>query len=180
MLMKARDHRPLRDGRKSLTVMGAGHGHRLEKRDDMKIRSELLFPSELTPGVQIRDPRDQEGAWAPVVAVCSGDQEVQVWVDRQADALVLPAAERVWAQHIVADHLIEHEDDEESAELDELMTSWYYGDLDSAHVAVAGLQDNRGAATRAGTHNSEAKLGRTLKHHYSGDLTTVLHHHRQR
>ncbi len=139
----------------------------------MKVKTEHLFPAELAAGVEIWDPREGQGRWAPVVAACSGDQQVLVWLDGESEAVPLPAAERVATHHVVADFMVD-DDPDESTHFEQRLTDLYSGDLDSARAAVAQKPQS---TPRAGK-GRKVKLGKHLKSHYSGDITSVLKHHR--
>lgn len=133
----------------------------------MKIKSELLFPAELTPGDEIWDAREGTDSWARVVAICSGNQELLVWCDAEQEPRHLPAAQRVRTNHVVADHMV---GDDESATTIEASQLWYGGDLEAARTATAAHR--RATEERS---SDDVKAAKRLKSWYAGDLSYVLH-----
>lgn len=133
----------------------------------MKIKSELLFPAELTPGDEILDAHEGRDTWAKVVAICSGNQELLVWCDRADEPVHLPASRRVRAKHVVADFMA---DDAELEDFETRMASWYAGDLQAATAAAAAHRGHHEPH-----HEDQQKLSKRLNALYAGDLDFVLH-----
>lgn len=135
----------------------------------MKIKSDLLFPAELTPGDEIWDKHEGHDGWAKVVAICSGDQELLVWCDDDSQPLHLPACQRVSARHVVADFMVA-EDEADGPDYDATIANWYAGDLHAATAAAAAHRDTCGCDHAV----DEVKLAKHLNTLYSGDLSYVL------
>lgn len=135
----------------------------------MKIKSELLFPAELTPGDEILDPHEGHDTWAKVVAICSGNQELLVWCDRADEPVHLPASHRVRAKHVVADFMAD-DTDLDSTDFEARMAGWYAGDLQAATAAAAAHRSHHEPHAE-----DQLKLSKKLNALYAGDLDFILH-----